>query len=317
MMNTTRNIVKHALTCAALCIWAQAALAQGGVFAPANGVETSAQVISDAGYDLPISEWRYGDGVSFDRLRGTVDLRSYRIDATSQTPDQIISPIRDAASAAGFAHKFNCAADTCGGFDFRTQVSMIDPPYMFVDLRNFVAFSAQSETGSAIFAVASRMGPVGYVQIAYVQASDDPTPPPPAAAIPSQSSVPKGGYVDQLRNMGSVILDDLEFESGSSNLGKGPFQSLNLLADFLRANSEARIVLVGHTDAVGSLATNIALSEKRANSVMSYLTRDLGVAASQLDAKGIGYLSPVATNDTPFGREENRRVVAVLVAPIN
>ena len=144
MMNTTRNIVKHALTCAALCIWSQAALAQGGVFAPANGMETSAQVISDAGYDLPISEWRYGDGVSFDRLRGTVDLRSYRIDATSQTPDQIITSIRDAASAAGFAQKLNCAADTFGGFDFRTQISMIDPPYMFVDLRNFVAFSAQS-----------------------------------------------------------------------------------------------------------------------------------------------------------------------------
>jgi len=75
--------------------------------------------------------------------------------------------------------------------------------------------------------------------------------------------------------------------------------------------------LVGHTDAVGSLAANMALSEKRATSVMSYMTRDLGVTASQLDAKGIGYLSSVATNDTSFGREENRRVVAVLVAPIN
>ena len=112
-----------------------------------------------------------------------------------------------------------------------------------------------------------------------------------------------------------MILGDLEFESRSANLGPGPFLSLTKLADYLNTTPDARIVLVGHTDAVGSLAGNMDLSAKRARAVSTYLTQNLGVAATQLDAQGRGYLSPVATNETPFGREENRRVVAVLIVP--
>ena len=64
-----------------------------------------------------------------------------------------------------------------------------------------------------------------------------------------------------------MILGDLEFESGSANLGPGPFLSLTKLADYLNTTPDARIVLVGHTDAVGSLAGNMDLSAKRARRV--------------------------------------------------
>jgi OOP family OmpA-OmpF porin len=74
-----------------------------------------------------------------------------------------------------------------------------------------------------------------------------------------------------------------------------------------------RVALVGHTDATGSLDANIALSRKRAASVKDRLVRAYGIAVSRLDAEGMGYLAPIASNLTQAGRDANRRVEAVLL----
>jgi len=92
------------------------------------------------------------------------------------------------------------------------------------------------------------------------------------------------------------------------------FTSLTELADYLKANPEKRVALVGHTDAEGSLAGNISLSKRRAASVMDRLINDLGVNPGQLEAEGIGYLAPIASNQTDDGRTRNRRVEAILVS---
>jgi hypothetical protein len=71
---------------------------------------------------------------------------------------------------------------------------------------------------------------------------------------------------------------------------------------------------VGHTDAEGGRDSNIALSEARAEAVRRHLIDvTLGVNPAQLDAAGIGYLAPRATNETAGGREANRRVEVVLL----
>ena len=74
-----------------------------------------------------------------------------------------------------------------------------------------------------------------------------------------------------------------------------------------------RVALVGHTDAQGSLDANIALSKRRAQAVADRLVAGHGVARAQLQAEGMGWLAPVATNLTPEGREANRRVEAVVL----
>jgi OOP family OmpA-OmpF porin len=73
------------------------------------------------------------------------------------------------------------------------------------------------------------------------------------------------------------------------------------------------VALVGHTDAQGTLDNNIALSKKRATSVLNRLVEKHGVDANQLTAEGMGYLSPIASNLSAEGREANRRVEAVLL----
>ena len=78
-------------------------------------------------------------------------------------------------------------------------------------------------------------------------------------------------------------------------------------AEFAQENPNATMVLVGHTDAVGALEQNISLSRRRAQSVRARLIDRHGVAADRLQAEGMGYLAPGASNLTAEGRELNRR----------
>ncbi len=98
-----------------------------------------------------------------------------------------------------------------------------------------------------------------------------------------------------------MVLSGLTFSTGSAELADGDVPALSDLAAFLAADPNRRIVLVGHTDAEGSLDGNVALSRKRAASVMERLINGYGVDAAQLSADGVGYLSPLAGNATARG----------------
>ena len=113
---------------------------------------------------------------------------------------------------------------------------------------------------------------------------------------------------------GAVALDDLVFASGSSSLTEGSYASLADLAAWLQANPEMTIALVGHTDASGGLEGNIALSRKRADSVRARLIETYDVPTRQVEAQGVGYLSPRASNLTEAGRNKNRRVEVILTS---
>ena len=134
-----------------------------------------------------------------------------------------------------------------------------------------------------------------------------PVPPPTAGAAPNDLT----GALEQL---GHVVLSDLAFETGSSNLSAGPYASLETLAGYLLANPGRRIALVGHTDATGGLNVNVSISQRRAEAVRTRLIETYGVPASQMEAGGMGYLAPRASNLTEEGRSLNRRVEAVLIS---
>jgi OOP family OmpA-OmpF porin len=74
------------------------------------------------------------------------------------------------------------------------------------------------------------------------------------------------------------------------------------------------VALVGHTDSSGTLGGNIALSKQRAGSVLERLVSDYGANRRQLEAEGMGYLSPIANNLTETGREANRRVEVIITS---
>ncbi len=108
-----------------------------------------------------------------------------------------------------------------------------------------------------------------------------------------------------------VTLPGLFFDSGRSVLKAGARNTLSRIADQLRINDELTVMIEGHTDSVGSDELNQALSEKRAAAVRDYLAAR-GVAANRMTVKGLGETTPVATNDTPAGRQQNRRVELII-----
>lgn len=79
----------------------------------------------------------------------------------------------------------------------------------------------------------------------------------------------------------------------------------------LTEHADLKLAIEGHTDNVGSAATNQTLSEKRAEAVRQELISRYGVDAARLAAKGLGSTKPVGPNDTPEGRQNNRRVELV------
>ena len=106
-------------------------------------------------------------------------------------------------------------------------------------------------------------------------------------------------------------LEGVKFETNSANLTLNSQTILDEAAEELKTYPELDIEVAAYTDSMGADSYNLMLSQKRAESVMTYLVSK-GVNPAQLTAKGYGEANPIATNDTAAGRAENRRVELVV-----
>lgn len=103
-----------------------------------------------------------------------------------------------------------------------------------------------------------------------------------------------------------IILKNVFFETAKADLRPESITELNRLKKLLLENPELQIQLNGHTDDVGSDEDNLQLSEARAKAVHDYLIAE-GIDENRLEYKGYGETTPIDTNDTPQGRQNNRR----------
>lgn len=114
-----------------------------------------------------------------------------------------------------------------------------------------------------------------------------------------------------IRNTGQELIltlpQDLLFATDSATLRPDLQQDLRAIARNLVDYPRSDVIVVGHTDNVGSADYNQRLSERRAASVAQVL-RGSGVAADRIEIRGRGLTQPVASNDTAAGRQQNRRV---------
>jgi OmpA-OmpF porin, OOP family len=111
-----------------------------------------------------------------------------------------------------------------------------------------------------------------------------------------------------------LTLGDVLFEFNKAELLPGAQRSVDKLAEFLRAHPERQLRIEGHTDSIGSQEYNQKLSERRAEAVAQAL-QARGIAPGRMVTVGYGKLYPVASNDSPGGRQQNRRVEVVIVNP--
>jgi outer membrane protein OmpA-like peptidoglycan-associated protein len=107
-----------------------------------------------------------------------------------------------------------------------------------------------------------------------------------------------------------MTLSDVLFDTGKATLKAGAARDLDRLAQALKDNQSTRVKIEGYTDSVGSDSYNQELSERRARAVADAL-QSRGVPADRYQIEGLGKEFPVATNDTPAGRQQNRRVEIV------
>ena len=120
----------------------------------------------------------------------------------------------------------------------------------------------------------------------------------------------QGTGVEVTRQDNNIILtmpDAITFDFAQSAVKPQFYGVLNNLASTLNQFPQTRIQIAGHTDNVGSDASNLQLSQQRANSVRSYLAGS-GVAPDRMQAVGYGETRPIADNSTDYGRAQNRRV---------
>jgi outer membrane protein OmpA-like peptidoglycan-associated protein len=107
-----------------------------------------------------------------------------------------------------------------------------------------------------------------------------------------------------------VTLGDVLFDTGQATLKPGADLAINRLSTYLASNPQTKVMIEGHTDSRGGDDYNIGLSERRARAVSTALESH-GISADQIQTLGRGKAYPVASNDTPEGRQQNRRVEIV------
>ena len=108
-----------------------------------------------------------------------------------------------------------------------------------------------------------------------------------------------------------ITLGDVLFDTNKAQLKPGATRSLQKLATFLKQYPDRKAQVEGYTDSTGSADYNQELSDRRAHAVRASLL-DMGVSSDRITTHGYGKESPVASNDTPAGRQMNRRVEIIL-----
>ncbi|MFP5441045.1 MAG: OmpA family protein [Gammaproteobacteria bacterium] len=113
-------------------------------------------------------------------------------------------------------------------------------------------------------------------------------------------------------NITLVMPGNITFASGKNEIQSNFFDVLSSVAQVLKEFDQTVLEVAGHTDSDGSESSNLTLSQARADSVANYL-RGKNIKPERLTTIGYGEARPVASNDTPAGKEQNRRVELTLL----
>ena len=286
-------------------------------FLPDGAVPVASESVVGGVYRLPTGVFADG-AVPLETVEGRVARKSWRIVGISDKTAAIARSLEEQLIGQGYEVVLACDTEECGGFDFRFAVEVMSPPNMFVDLADYHFIAARRKTG-AVGIMISHTALAAMVQVVDVSRGGaagalDVVPAPELEEMPrGTGGAVSGPLAQSLATQGKAVLEGLIFGTGASELGVGPFEVLDALAEWLRADEARRVMLVGHTDSEGDLERNIALSQARAEAVLSALVEGSGIAPEQIAARGIGFLAPRDTNTTETGREANRRVEVVVL----
>lgn len=288
---------------------------------PGPAEQTASRVEPMSSLRLPVGPFANGT-LPTELVEGALDMAAFRVTLQRATTLDLMQPLRGQLVAAGFDVVFECETEACGGYDFRYGTEVLPEPDMHVDLGDFRYLLARGPgAGKETLALlVSRSGRTGFVQVTRIggqgaltasPTSPAVTPAPAPEVVAPEPTAQGADLAAGLESGRAQVLEDLVFPSGSSSLAEGDYASLEALAAWLKAGQGRKVVLIGHTDASGNLEGNIKLSRLRAESVRQVLLYSHKISPEQIQAEGIGFLSPRDSNLTEEGRRKNRRVEAL------
>ncbi len=276
---------------------------------PPGAVETGRVVEANTSHLLPTARFTpaYQPGLA---LEGQVVIRAWQLPLDRADTLSVFQTLRDQVEARGFRILHQCDTRACGGYDFRFHARVLPPPEMEVDLGSFRYLSAASREDEPrhIGILVSRSVRGGHVQITEVT----PVETAVEVAVEAPAAPPVSGDLGTLETIGRAVLEAVTFEAGSTALTEDARAEVADLAAFLEERPEFSIIIVGHSDNVGSLEANIRVSRARAAAVRDALIAEFGIGAERITAEGVGFLAPRALNTTAEGQALNRRVEVVL-----
>jgi len=118
-------------------------------------------------------------------------------------------------------------------------------------------------------------------------------------------------FSNSIKTTGHASVYGIYFDTGKSDIKPASDAAIAEIAKLLKSEAGLNLYVVGHTDNVGTLESNMKLSLSRAEAVVKVLTGKHGIAAGRLRGYGVGPLAPIASNAAEEGRAKNRRVELV------
>jgi OOP family OmpA-OmpF porin len=131
------------------------------------------------------------------------------------------------------------------------------------------------------------------------------------AAMEQHVVADAASFSNDIKSTGHTAVYGIYFDTGKSVIKPGSDAAMGEIARLMKSDPGLKVNVVGHTDNVGGMDSNMKLSQSRADAVVKALTGKYGIAAARMKAYGVSSLAPVASNDTEDGRAKNRRVELV------
>lgn len=243
-------------------------------------------------------------------LEGKTTRVSYEI-SKERSVLEVLRNYEIALKEKGFEILYKCSAKDCGGRAFNHTVV----PYWSGFAENY---------GKQRYFAAKRSDAKGDVYVAVYVVRNSSTGGPKRNLIYAQTDVIEIAKMDvglevvkasamqkAIQQAGHIALYGILFDLDSANIRDGSKPALAEIAKLLKGQPALKLFVVGHTDNQGKLDYNLALSQRRAASVIQHLVTNHKIQAVRLKAHGLGFLAPVATNRSDEGRQKNRRVELV------
>lgn len=254
-----------------------------------------------------------------------------------RSPLEVVRNYRDEIAAAGGKALFECADEDCGG-EARygmfggggraTLAMFLQSPTKVVDPYRSVAWCARENRHADQRYLAAEVPAHGmHVSVhAYTVVSPDEAP--VCAQLNGRTiavvdvidgttrasrmvTVSAGEMAGSIASSGSVALYGILFDFNQAEVKPESEPALVEIAKYLSDAPAAKVLIVGHTDNVGSYAFNLDLSQRRAAAVVEALAARFRIARERMTPVGVSFASPVASNRSDEGRAKNRRVAIV------